>query len=533
MKDLINTPITLPQVSLDHIPQDKLPELAKNVKSFLDFTGAATNRSTHYNTKEEQREAEIKLHKTIFDVDRSIYGLLMLLPGVTDHSIMRACMVLLGNRWNSKASILPFEKEKIIIDRLVKTLPPQRAIKLFKEFSVKRINNTRTRKQILTYILNSDSLEYWAVKYRKKLRAILTHCWGKKNTGIIKSILSVRREWDKTQKEGILCSDMIDNYIDFSYGIRAGGKELKKVHDCVSFILGNDNTSMPLFKAFKDSKEDITQGKKLPVETLQGLRSTYHKEVTQKELLELVKKTLTKTQKKNVQKKAKEAGVEVEFDPISYSLVELYIYAFEMGMTDEILQAINAKAKKIAKSLPFRFEKVGILLDDSYSMSGSEEQKLRPMAMALALKQVIKYTAVNYYIKRTQTPFMERNGTLSETLPRPSGDTNPAEGLLCLLEQEPDSIFILSDGYENAPAERLAEVLSLVRKIGNHTPVYHINPVVAAESKKAVKQLANDIPVLTVSNPEQLGLIMMRSMLDKDPKRGILSLIGMTLHLID
>lgn len=523
MKDLINTPTILPKISLDHIPQNKIPELAKNVKSFLDFTGVATNRSTHYNSKEEQREAEIKLHKTIFDVDRSLYGLLMLLPGITDHSIMRACTVLLGNRWNGQSSILPFEKEKVIIDKLVKTLPPQRAIKLFKAFSVKRINNTRTRKQILTYILNSDSLEYWAVKYRKKLRTVLTHCWGKRDTGVIKTILRTCPDFEFPAKERAIIRDNILMYLHDNLDFV---KLLKKVYRLISFILGNDTASLPLLKAFRESKTDLSKGKSLPLETLQGIRSTYHENVTQKDLLELVKKTLTKTQKKNVQKKAKEAGVEVEFNPMSYSLVELYIYAFEMGMTPEIKVAINDKTKKVAKSLPFKFEKVGVLLDDSYSMSGSADQKLRPMAMALALKDVITYTAKKAIITGLR-------GINSEELLRPQGHTSLADGLLKLLEKEVDTVFILSDGYENAPAGRLAEVLGLVRRIGNHTPVYHINPVVAAESKKAVKQLADDIPVLTVSQPEQLGVIMMRSMLASDPKRGILSLIGMTLHLIE
>lgn len=506
------------------LPQSKLPELAKNVKSFLDFTGAATNRSTHYNTKEEQREAEVKLHKTIFAVDRSLYGLLMLLPGVTDHSIMRACMALLGNRWNGQVSILPFEKEKIIVDRLVRALPPQRAIKLFKEFSVKRINNTRTRKQVLTYILNSESLEYWAVKYRKKLRTVLTHCWGVKTTGIIRRILNKKDDDELSEKELDIVGDILHKFVKYEPGM---GNKLLRVNNATSFILGNDNTSLPLLKAFKESKTDLSKGEKLPLETLQGIRSTFHKDKDQKHLLELTKKTLTNTQKKNVQKKAKEAGVEVEFNPMSYSLVELYIYAFEMGMTSEIKRAINDKAKKIAETLPFKFEKVGILLDDSYSMSGSVDQKLRPMAMVLALKDIIVFTGEKGVI-------ISLHGINSGgELHRPQGHTSLADGLLRLLEQEPDTIFILSDGYENAPAGRLAEVLSLVRKIGNHTPVYHINPVVAAESKKAVKQLADDIPVLTVSRPEQLGLIMMRSMLDTDPKRGILSLIGMTLHLIE
>jgi len=456
--------ITLPAISLDHIPELLIPEFAQNIKSLLNFTGVSTGRATHYNTLEEQQEKELEVHKSIFKVDRSIYGLLMMLPGVTDHSKMRACTALLGNKYNGEKSILPFDKEKLIIKGLVNLLPSQRSIKLFKQFKKKRINNTRTRKLILDYILNSPNLELWTVKYRKKLRDILIHCWGEKKASLVKNLLSRKLKDDISERE-INILDNLDSSLD-----------LKKT-ECINFILGGKALSVgsKLITEFHLSSLDIVNGKNLPIETLQGIRSTYHKDTTQEELLSLVKDNLTKTQKRQIQKKAKNLNIEVEFNPFNYSLVELYIYVFEMGMNEEIWKAIVTKAKKTANTLPFKFDKIGILLDDSYSMTGSKEQKLRPMAMALAIKDVLKYAGKESIITSVQG-----NSRSLRKVIKPSGNTDLASGLIYLLENEVDSIFIISDGYENSPEGRLAEVLKMVRKIGNDTPVYHINPVVAS-----------------------------------------------------
>lgn len=521
MEELIKAPNNIPEISLNHIPAKNIPALAQDIKRFLDFAGVSTKRATHYNSLQEQQEAERTIHKTIFDVDRSIYGLLMLLPGVTDHSKMKACTALLGNKWNGQGSLLPFDREKDIISNLVNSLPPQRTLKMFKEFKKKKINNTRTRKQILKFILNSPNLEYWSVKYRKKLKDVLIHCWGEKKAGILKSILM------KQDASDFECNYLDKEIASYTRLYSISEQDYIETLDAILFILGDDSCSeLPLHKAFNKSKSDISKGKSLPLETLQGIRSTFHKDIDQKYLLELTKDTLTKTQKKLVQKKAKKERVDVEFNPFHHTIFELYIYAYEMGMIDEIQKAINTKAKKAAESLPFRFDNVGILLDDSYSMSGSGEQKLRPMAMALATKDVLSYTGSVFTTTTT------RRKNVSQ-LNRPEGGTDLANGVLNLLESSVDAVFILSDGYENSPAGRLAEVMRLVRKIGNNTPVYHINPVVASESKGLIRQLSNEIPVMSINKPEQLGMVMLKSMLDGDPERGIKGLLGMVLPMIE
>ena len=275
----------------------------------------------------------------------------------------------------------------------------------------------------------------------------LEHCWGKRDTGIIKSILAKKR---RSQKEKDIIQSLIGKHV-------IKKSDIPKVCECVCFILGNKGEyNLPLFKAFGDAKVDLSAGSKLPMEVLQGLRGTYHGNVPKEEILKLTAKTMTQKERKNVQKRAKAAGVKVVFDPMSQPLVELYIYAFEMGMDDDIRSAIKKKARNAALALPFSFGRVGVLVDDSESMRGSEEQKLKPMATALACRDMFALTGQKFYIANASG----RTVSITELI-RPGGETDLADALVDLLEEEPESIFIISDGYENAPSGRINEVCKI------------------------------------------------------------------------
>jgi hypothetical protein len=222
----------------------------------------------------------------------------------------------------------------------------------------------------------------------------------------------------------------------------------------------------------------------------------------------------------SVQRQAHEAEVDVRMDPAQYDAVRLYLYAFEMGMTVEIARALLDKARAAARAFPARYGTIGILVDASASMEGSAEQKLRPLAAALALRDLLQHTGPARVVYAGGAP-----SAADSMLVRPQGDTGLAEALVDLLETLPEAIFVISDGYENRPAGRFAEVVSALRGIGDTTPIYHLNPVFAAEAQ-GVRALASGLcPTLPASRPEALGLAMLRSVVEADPARGIPALI--------
>jgi hypothetical protein len=255
---------------------------------------------------------------------------------------------------------------------------------------------------------------------------------------------------------------------------------------------------------------------------MEGLRSRFHKGRTSADVLKLTKTQLTSGQKIAVQRKASAAGVEVEFDPSRYDAVRLYVYAFEMGMSDSIREALSKKAESAASQLPVRFDRVSVLIDSSLSMIGHATQARRPIATSLALRDMLVATA-------SDAEVLTSSGSHSAAfeLVEPSGDTSLASGLVRLLKNEPDAVFVLSDGYENAPAGRFSEVVAAVRRMGVKTPIHQFTPVFAAEAR-GVRKLCESVVAMPVSKPESIGLGLLKALMEADVDRGVAALFGMT-----
>lgn len=512
----------LPAVSESAIKKftnEQLQKAGHDVLSLLNLSGVDSDRDTHYNSKEDLAAARKTLHREVFNFDRTLYGCLFCLPGVIDFSMQKAVTALLGQPRNGNVTILNAEYENKIIEYLIKSIQPNKTLNMLVDFKDHKINNSRSRRMSLSFILNSKNLELWSIKYRTKLQIILQHMWGTKITGVLRKILVKKDLTTMADNDKEMINKYIGKYCD----------NKNKAIQCVSFILGRrTGLTLDLLKSFEEAKTDFNKGLKLPIEVLEGIATTFHPNIKKADILNLVKNNLTSKQTRLVQNVAKKAGVTVAFDPNTQPMVELYIYAFKMGLTTDIRKALIQKAQIASKGIPVKYGKIAILLDVSKSMFGSETQPLRPISIALATRDMLSYSAskaISITSSGTQTDVAE--------LIYPSGDTSLAEGLVELLEKEPNAIFIISDGYENTPAGRLSETLSLVRRIGCNTPIYHINPVAAAETGEGVRILDKRIPVMPINKPEQISLAMFKSALAVDPVNGILSLVNRVIPLIE
>jgi hypothetical protein len=283
------------------------------------------------------------------------------------------------------------------------------------------------------------------------------------------------------------------------------------VHECVGFVFGRETgLTLELPRRYRAAKRDLAAAEGLPPEVIEGLRSTYHPGADPAAVLRLARRSMTSGQRLRVQARAERAQVRVEFDPRRHGPVELYVYAFERGLSEEIERALDEKAAALAARLPFSYARVGILLDGSASMAGHATQALRPMASALATRDVLVAAAAEAVVRVS-------SGRGDGRLVRPEGDTGLATGLVELLRDGCDAVFVLTDGYENAPAGRFAATMDRVRELGVGVPVYQASPVFGAEAG-GVRRLAPDhVPALPVARPEAFGLALLRGMFDVDP----------------
>ena len=516
MKELIKS-TTMPTVRMTHLSSEQRELLPLAFGEFLDMAATATSRATYYNTRAEQEAAIESVHGELFELDRGVYAVSLMLPGLTDFSRQIGAVRLLRSAQTSDGW-LTTPQEAAILRGLMRALPPQRMLKMFGMLRKNRVNNARTRRLILSTVLGADNLEFWAVKYRRKLETALIHAWGRRSASIMRAVLAKPAD-DRTDMERKIVQRHLGRFVDGN---------IERVEQCVRFILGDeDGLTLRRLAAYRDAKRDLANGRVLPFETLEGLRSRFHRHKTSAEVLELTMSQLTTGQKIGLQRKAQEADVEVEFDPTNYDAVRLYVYAYEMGLTDAIRDELTRKAQTIADRLPVRFEHAAILLDVSASMMGHDTQAMRPISVALAVRDVLSETA-------ERSTIVTSDGRVAPTaeLIAPAGDTSLTAGLITLLKREPDVVFVLTDGYENAPAGRFAEVIRAVRRIGVETPIHQFSPVFAAETR-GVRSLSDAVPGLPVSKPEAIGLGLLKALFEADIDRGVAALLGMVRPAID
>lgn len=511
-------PVVLESLSTQPAAVD-FDQFAQFLGSFLDLAATSMKRGSFYNSQDDISKREEQLHQALISVDRGLYGLTLTLPGTTDFSRQRGICFLLAGANKSASQLLTIDEEKRVLEALVSSLKPTRLLKVFLQLKELKVNNARTRRLILRSILSQKKLELWSTRYRQKLRLVLTHAWGQRMTSILRSILS-KEPGQRTEKEKGLLSKHILRY--------RGKQSAVKVFQCVAFILGIEEAlTLPLLTAYVGAKQSLEAGSALSYETLEGLRSQFHKDQSSERVLELTAKNLTKGQKLVLQSKAEGAKVKVELKPEDYDAVKLYLYAFKRGMSPEIEKALNKRAKELAASLKLPYRKVAIVLDASGSMAGHETQPLRPMAVSLALRDGLEQAATE-----SMTTVAGGKTLFGARLIQPEGGTALASALLEAMKGQPDAVFVLSDGYENSPAGRTAEVLKALRKLGYDAPVFQLSSVFAAETG-ALRELAPGLMgTLPVSNPERLGVTMFKAMLKADSLRALQLFVNQALENI-
>lgn len=483
---------------------------------FIDAVLTATARATFYNKRSEQEQTTDAIFERAFTADRGLFAAALTLDGATDYARQQGMLRLLGAT-QTGTSTLSSERENCTLRYLTETLPPQRMINMYVGLTRQRVNTARARKLVLRSVLNSRRLEWWAVKYRSKLAKILRHAWGERMFGILGAILA-KPAADRNAKERGILDVAISRYL-------SGGVRHATVYECVGFIAGAESTvTVPLLKSFTEAKRNLDKGRGLPYEVLEGIRSRYHPQTPNERVLALTAQSLTAGQRKGMQRKAREQEVAVAFNPAQYTAEELYGYAYTMGMTPEIQLELKRKAAAAARKMQVRYRTLGIVVDGSQSMLGSETQPYRPMAIALALRDVLHAAS-----ERTSIVYAGSGTSFVHGLLQPGGDTSLAEGLAAVLQSQPDAVMLLTDGYENAPAGRVHEVMRVARRLGVRTVVTQMTPVFAAEAD-GIRALSDMIEALPVSSSKGCGSALLKALFASDPAAAAETLLKLTLE---
>ena len=469
------------------------------VVSALEVSGSASSKATHYHSADEQKSAVREHMQKLYSVGKELPLIVASLQGARGYYVQEALLnefekTMHGGRNSvvSPADWKPISNTAIehCIANLDKNAGTPYVLRMFVDLKERKINNARTRRVVLSWIWGHEALEFISVKYRAKLRTILTHIYGSRTSSdlvrIVKSALAgttndrgINREHELLVE--YLPQDREQEYAEkiLLYIFGAGEKAL--------YPQGKFRYLSQVYRAH----EDVMHSNFVPEEVLVGILSNpehpQHDDLwatpeKQAETLELLRKegtveTANQAVRKTKQEKKKgikrESRVAEATDPIA--LLKTY---YENPDDTTVLNRLAELAEK-NKYKDFPYQNIGIVTDRSISMRGHHMQsKNTPRAVAQFTQFVLEVSCQNVMLSPTET----------------GAEADLAEAFIgCLNGDNLDAVFILSDGYENSYEGLLNEVISVYNQMESPLPVYHVSPIGGSEVNAKARNLGSNV----------------------------------------
>jgi hypothetical protein len=163
-------------------------------------------------------------------------------------------------------------------------------------------------------------------------------------------------------------------------------------------------------------------------------------------------------------------------------------HVYRGGATEELSDAIAARADALAATLPHFDGRLGLVLDASASTRGYGEREHCCIAQSVAFELVLE-RACRELVVRT----VGGNGA---ELPEPMGRTDLAWALFDVLETAPDLVAIVTDGYENHHAGDLARVVAALPGAGIDVPVVVVHSKFTFKDDLSLRRPVQGVPEL-------------------------------------
>lgn len=428
---------------------------------FINACFACTGQSEFYGPREDQSVSIRFLHEYILGNYRRLYAR-TLAAGVNhfNQALIIQNLLLAG----APADRTQRTEEGELILAALLSLPPQRAYHLFRDLRRLRCNNRRTRGVFAAYLARRPDLNFDAVKYRAHVRAVAAHA------------------------------------------------HLRLPEEVGSFLFvgprQKSSYRTPLFESFRRAFYAAEAVYDLPYTIALGL-SRKHR-IPPDVFLSRIGGQMTMGEKLRLLQTADRQEVpEIDIDLARAPLTKLCLYLlarpleerrsraaeFAAALRGSALRAVQQGGRSAAST---RLGRVVAILDRSYSASGSDEKRRRPLAVALAASQILRTVAREYraiWTPGLRAALASNDGAVPRTddaldpsllgaeyelLVQAQGQTALAEPLLHALALQPDLIVVVSDGFENDPP---AACDAIVRAFRQHidrkraVSIVHANPV--------------------------------------------------------
>ncbi len=425
---------------------------------FINACLSATSQGEFYEDARGQSLALDFLHEYVCRHYRALYAR-TLAAGINDHARARIVESLLCD--SSEVSAAQRSEEGALIATTLRRMPPQRVYRLLESVCRRRVTGRRVRAIAREWLAGRD-IAFDAVKYRRALKTIVGH-WHLATPGETGRFLFERHS-------------------------RTGAFQTE------------------LFEAWRAAHYSEQAIYALPYTIALGF-SRKHK-VPRDRFLERIAPMMTRAERFRSQMAVRRAEADVaEADLSRERPTRLALFAYSLDRDErrarsaELRAAMDASVARVRARSPMSLGRVVAVLDDSYSMAGSREKRLRPLATTASIDVMLRASASEYtglWVSGAKdTPWLDVY---------PRGATRLATRVLDALELKPELVVIVSDGYENDPPGALASVLNVYRTCvdkAREVSIVHVNPVFEAANFGSAS-FGPIVPMVTVRDAEDV-----------------------------
>ena len=426
---------------------------------FINACLSCTGQREFYDDAYGQKVSIDFLHQYILGNYRLLYAR-TLAAGINHFNQAQIILNLLATGKNTSSQHR--QEEGALIACALQQLPPQRAWFVLQQLRQRKINNRRSRAIARDYVNFRRNMDFDAVKYRSKVRAIVTHAHLK--------------------LQGELSNFLFRNW-------------KQKVYET------------KLFENFRQAHFSAEAVYELPFTVAEGLAAKH--KIKREVFLSRIQEKMTLNEKLRFQGAAESTKIKIDLDLGRLALTKLALYILSLPVEtrkqkrDILSLALEKSAQKTLTKAPLKLGKVAAVLDCSYSSYGSSQKRRRPLGVALATHYLLKTASQEYRDFWTLPP--------KDALQvRSCGQSDLATPLLDALEWGADLVVIVSDGCENDPPCGAAQVLHIFRKRldpDGRISIVHCNPVFNADDF-SLRPLSADIPTVGLRDAEDLPTML-------------------------
>lgn len=489
-------------------------QYALAVKQGLEVSSGAKSTSTYYHSKDEQVKAVRKLVGELYNVDKAIPLLLACLDDSTYFFRQEVIRKELSSGYQkgpmgivNPALWLDNDLQENMVDHILANMSASYVLRLFQSFRETRVNNARTRKKILRWVMGNLT-DFMVVKYGNKISSVLKQALGLRvYDGMIYNLKTFVET--SVLPDAALTHKTILKYHPSSMEaakllLFADGRFVKSDwYDDFKFIksyfdMKNASTEEKFYEAVKHLDTSVVIGtvvsyRNLLFDQFKNADGTLKDSVKNKILTTSAMTENQKVRTKKLQERTGGARTDVDYSKVQTET--LY-------KTEGVKEQRKVRAERDKITLPY--SKIGIIQDRSLSNRGGKDSSNTPEAVIKSLRDTLLASVQDCMVAKS-----------------PKNQTDLTKPFVEILEETPDveAIFVLSDGYENFPYEGcLNDMIKKSRDFGFEGQVIHCSPYVSAEMKAQARSLGEQVITMAVSKPSQITTQMEMRLLDFNPK---------------